>query len=97
MLVILIPIIWLAVVTLFVAVCRCAAHGDDVLGRASQAAGEVNAAAQQPVPGQREGYAPSLSARWNRRGDTYPSVSPRLTYSRQVRPQRQAHAPRIVP
>jgi hypothetical protein len=97
MLVILIPIIWLAVVTLFVTVCRCAAYGDDVLGRASKAAGDVSTAAKEPVPGQRGGYAPSLSARWKRRGDTYPSVSPRLTYGREAGPQRQAHAPRIAP
>lgn len=33
MLVILIPGIWLAVVMLFVAVCRTAAYGDNVLGQ----------------------------------------------------------------
>jgi len=85
MLAILIPSIWLAVVMLFVAVCRSAAHGDDVLGRTS-AVGTLDAATQERMPASRGGSAPSsLVARWNGRGDANPSVSPRLAVRRRPR------------
>ena len=85
MLAILIPSIWLVVVTLFVAVCRSAAHGDDVLGQTS-AASTLDAATQERMPALRGGPAPSSpAARWNGRGDAYPSVSPRLAVRRRPR------------
>jgi hypothetical protein len=55
---------------------------------------EINVAAQDQVPGQREGSTPCLAARWNGRGDIYPSVSPRLAFSCWAYAARGLRAPR---
>jgi hypothetical protein len=74
--------VWLAVVTIFVAVCRSAADGDDAVTLGVEAAQEADATMQHPVPAPRRGSAPSLAACWKRREDTALSASSRLTFVR---------------
>jgi hypothetical protein len=89
--------VWLAVVTLFMALCRFAAQADDALTLGVETARETDAATQHRVPAPRRGSAPSLAARWNGREDAPLSASSRLTSTRCAHGRPGAVAPAFVP